>query len=330
MRNLQFAFAICLISTHALAFDCNSAKSDVEKAICSDVDARNADEALANSFNQLRASLPEDEKTSLRLSQLAWIHDRDSGCHGPRAIQPLSKCLAEKTRERQKVLEGKPEVGDTAGIVARPMFIYKNAAKGRVRLSIESIRFIGDGAWQPKINREIEDLVKKAIDESDVSDSQEHPSMPDKNDYVELTASFSLATSRLISVYAVSGNYLGQAHPDHSEVNINFDIQAGRELKFEDLLDKANAKHIFEYCRAEIAKDKREGASVHGVDGTDDVDLDEVENLTGELRNWQFGASNAKIGYDAYAFGGYGAYMCQCTVPYTMLRPLAKKEFPLP
>jgi hypothetical protein len=62
----------------------------------------------------------------------------------------------------------------------------------------------------------------------------------------------------------------------------------------------------------------------------DDVDLEEVTEATKEFWNWRFLASSAEISYSDYAFGGYAQCMCSRTIPYSMLRPTAKKDFPLP
>jgi hypothetical protein len=130
-------------------------------------------------------------------------------------------------------------------------------------------------------------------------------------------------------VKAQDGNYLGQAHPDYEETNFNYDRATGRELKFEDLLGKAAETNIFGICRSQIAKQKMDRA-VEGENAKDDIDPEEVASRTRAFSNWEFGSSSVRIYYGAYAFGGYGRCMCECSLPYATLRPLAKTEFPLP
>ncbi len=331
MRTLGVAFATVLFVSPASALDCSLAKSVAEKAICSDSAARTADEALGNAFNQLRVQLPDDERGSLRLSQIAWIRSRDKWCLAPRAIKPLSACLTERTKARQAYLEGKPAAGDLPTGSLRPMFIVRRAAIGFAPLTIEAIKFTGDNVWQSKVNSSIERMVKDAIADSDVRESQGKPAVPDATYFVDLGIVLTYASPRLISLSATYENELGQAHPFRWKRNVNFDIQAGRELKFEDLLNETEAKEIFKYCRSQVAKEKMEGADIHGVDDSlDDVTLEEVAEGTREFSNWQFLELTVEIDYNDNAFGGYGACMCHCTIPYSMLRPLAKKSFPLP
>jgi hypothetical protein len=122
---------------------------------------------------------------------------------------------------------------------------------------------------------------------------------------------------------------MGQAYPNYVNYNINFDRASGRELTFDDILDGEKAKQVFEFCRSEVAKEKRERAD-DADHWQDDVKLEEVGENTKNFSLWRFKASSVDIDYGAYGFGGYGQCMCTCTIPYSMLRSIAKKEFPLP
>ncbi len=137
------------------------------------------------------------------------------------------------------------------------------------------------------------------------------------------------ASSRLVSVKASVGSYLGQAHPDWGSYNFNFDRTLNRELRFDDLLDDVSTKPILEFCRLEVVKQKKE-RSDHPDQWKDDVELLEVSDISKDLKRWSFGSATAEVDYGAYAFGGYGQCMCTCTIPYSMLRPIVKKDFPLP
>lgn len=137
------------------------------------------------------------------------------------------------------------------------------------------------------------------------------------------------ASLRLVSVNVSSGSYLGQAHPDSGSYNFNFDRTLNRELRFDDLLDEVSAKPIFEFCRSEVAKQKKKQSDDPGQ-WKDDVELQEVSERSKDLKFWSFGSAAAEVDYGAYAFGGYGQCMCICTIPYSTLRPIVKKDFPLP
>jgi uncharacterized protein YecT (DUF1311 family) len=314
----------------AFAIDCVRARSDIEHAICGNAEAQAADQALGIAFDHVRNLLPDDERAGLRSSQINWLRTRDAACLAKRADTPLPKCLAEVSEKRRRFLEGKPATGDAEQNLFRPVFIFRPATKGTAQLSIEAIRFTGTSAWQTTANASIDKLVKDAIDDADVRDSR--PPEPGESYSVELSISLPFASPRLVSIHAGYSNYLGQAHPNHSATNVNIDIPTGRELSFDDRFDAAKAGELFQYCRAQIVKEKSESADIHGVSGDEagDVELQEVMDGTKNVSNWAFTASGVEIDYGDGAFGGYGRCMCSCTIPYSRLRPIAHGDQPLP
>ncbi|WP_083742253.1 lysozyme inhibitor LprI family protein [Bradyrhizobium mercantei] len=326
MRAVGIAVASVVFAHPALAIDCTAASSAAEKAICSDPGARSADEALGKAYTQLRNSLPANAAAALRRSQTGWIPSRDAFCAAPTAIKPLSGCLAERSRERQRYLDGRPRAGDVSDRLFRRYFISLPAKDGSADLSVSAIAFIGGGVWQSRLNALIDSEVKGAI--SDAEAGKENPGNHD-NYEVSLEMDLVYASSRLVSVHVTSGSYLGQAHPDSGSYNINFDRTLNRQLRFDDLLDEASAKPVFELCRSQVAEQKkqRSDAAAHWKD---DVELKEVSENSQDLKSWSFEASNAVVDFGAYGFGGYGQCMCSCTIPYSMLRPIVKKDFPLP
>jgi uncharacterized protein YecT (DUF1311 family) len=315
-----------LFSHPASAIDCAAVTREAERAICSDSDARSADEALGKAYARLRNSLSNDEATALRQAQIEWIRDRDLKCAAPTAIRPLSRCLAEESKGRQRFLDGNPRAGDGSASPFKRIFIQRPAKNGSAPLSIKAIRFAGDGVWQSRLNAMIDAAVKRAM--SDAEAAKDNPGGHDGY-YVDLDIDLAYASSRLVSVQVDSASYMGQAHPDHGSYNFNFDKALGRELTFDDAIESAKAPQVFEYCRAEVAKQKK-ARSDDADHWKDDIGLEEVAEDTKNLSFWRFKASAVDVDYGAYAFGGYGQCMCACTIPYAMLRPLAKKEFPLP
>ncbi|WFU33237.1 lysozyme inhibitor LprI family protein [Bradyrhizobium brasilense] len=326
MRAVGIAVASVLFAHPALAIDCTAASSAAEKAICSDPDARSADAALGKAYGQLRNSLSADASSGLRRSQTEWIRSRDAVCAAPNAIKPLSECIAVQSRARQAFLDGRPRAGDVSDRLFRRVFISRPAKNGSVDLSISAIEFVGNGDWQSRLNVLLDSAVKRAI--SDAEAGKENPG-PHDNYEVSLEIDVPYASSRLVSVHVTGGSYLGQAHPDSGSYNINFDRTLNRQLRFDDLLDEAGAKPIFEFCRSEVAKQKKQRSDDPGH-WKDDVELTEVSENSKDLKSWSFDATAAVIDYGTYGFGGYGQCMCSCTIPYSMLRPMVKKDFPLP
>jgi uncharacterized protein YecT (DUF1311 family) len=330
MRNVIFSTLFIVSCYPAYALDCRAAKSAVEKAICSDAESHEADDALGRAYSHLRESLSDDQKAGLRSSQVKWIADRDQICLGPRAIQPLAKCVAQQSKGRQRFLEGKPIAGDVDANLFQPLFVFRRARNGSARLAIETIKFVGDGTLQASLNAKIDKLVKDAIADAEGA-ADGRPPARDEDFHVEQGADLTYASSRLVSMLVTYENYLGQVHPYHWETNVNYDVAKERELKFDDLLSEAAAKNVFALCQAQISKEKMIREAEDGIKNPkDDIDPEEVASRTKELSAWKFQASSVLISYDADAFGGYGECMCDCSLPYATLRTIAKKDFPLP
>jgi uncharacterized protein YecT (DUF1311 family) len=330
MPKFCFAAILILMISPAFAIDCNRAKSDVEHAICGDAQAVTADRELGAAYDRLRSSLSDDERAGLRSSQLEWLGEREGTCKAKHADTSLSKCLAEQSEMRQRFLEGKPETGDAEDIRYRPNFIFRPSTKKAARLTVETLTFVGSGAWQAKANAAVEKMVKDAIDEANLDDDQRTTSS--ENYYVELKISLPFATSRFVSVHAQYSNYLGQAHELRWTTNINIETSAARKLTFDRSVDPGKAEALFKYCRSQILKEKSEGADVHGQsDGqANDVDLSEVMESTKDISSWEFRQSEIVIDYGDYAFGGYGACMCNCVLPYSNIGPAMRQDLRLP
>jgi len=84
MKNLthkrMVAVALTFISCGAFAIECDNPKTSVETAGCLEVELRDADASINDSYKQLMAKLDEPAKLELRTTQRAWIKERDAIC----------------------------------------------------------------------------------------------------------------------------------------------------------------------------------------------------------------------------------------------------------
>jgi len=83
MKTIVALFLVCLCSpafADAPSFDCGGAKTEIEKAICSDHDLAEADLELAKAYHAFIASASPHERQSAIRDQIAWLQQRDSAC----------------------------------------------------------------------------------------------------------------------------------------------------------------------------------------------------------------------------------------------------------
>jgi uncharacterized protein len=73
-------FLLVYHSTFAASFDCEKAKSKIEKAICGDKELSLIDEALAKTYGDARSRLGETDKAYLKNAQLNWIKSLRTTC----------------------------------------------------------------------------------------------------------------------------------------------------------------------------------------------------------------------------------------------------------
>jgi uncharacterized protein YecT (DUF1311 family) len=308
----------------ATALDCQRATTSSEKAICADPTALAADADLGKAFAALHASLDPKAKTQLGAAEAAWLALRDSNCADEKG-RGLGACLARKTHARIAFLAGAPEAGPGAPGRLAPVLRMQKGGKGRTDVDVQLLKFVD--AMTP-----VERAFNAAVDR--LTNDLENPGADDRlSDQWSYTWSMRLAyaSPRLISAHADGDSFMGGAHPNSYSVNINVDGARGREATFADMLDKPAADKIFALCLKQVRNEKsmREG-SIDDDSGAPKTLAESVAEATGDLKAWSFGADAATVSYDPYAVGAYVEGAFSCSVPYAMLRPLARPDFPLP
>ena len=314
------ASAVC--AAPAAAFDCKLAKTASEKAICASPVALAADAAMSASFAALRDKLPAAEKAGLAASQSAWIKSRDNACAD---AKPPGKCLADASSTRQRFLEGSPDAGPGAPAAMVPVFRYIKGRKGVTGVSVDSLKFADDSLPGAKAFNAAVAKLHGSIDQPEADDER-------GDSYTfELLVTLAYASPRLVSAHGAGYVYSGGAHGGAVLSDVNVDMGTGRLLAFADLLDKAGAAKVIAFCTKAVEKEKLIRFDNAPLSAEDKAQASGgVAAATPDLANWSFSAEKASVTYGQYVAGSYAEGVYNCDVPYTLLRPLAKKDFPLP
>jgi len=266
--------------------------------------------------NQITA---DDENVALEESQRAWIKERDEACSVQQA-----PCLMQRNVERRYFLEGRSVNGLSASSAIRPFFTHKTDDKKGVEISATRLKFTN-----PKTPAELvlNEFMDKQLQEAVRHARSTNPPSKEEKYYSLMTSELNFASPKLLSARVDGDFFVGQAHPEPWGESINIDMNTGKILDFNDLLDVSKAKKIFFYCQKQVNTQK--------IKNLDDpkkgnVTIKEISESTSDLGMWKFKKSGASVSYGAYAFGGYSQCNCSCNIPYSVLHPLAKKTFPLP
>ena len=316
------AFALCAVAP-ALALDCARASTASETAICADRAALKADADLGTAYEALLSATPHAQKAAVFASEARWIAARDTECADQKGAALLA-CLTGATERRRAYLTGAAEAGPGATGRLRPVFRIEEGGAGKADIDIELLTFsepanAGERAFNASAARFFEDIVEP---------ERGDPSA-DRYAYAR-TMRLAYASPRFLSAHVDAYEYTGGAHPNGFTANVNVDTRLGRDLDFADLLDKTAAGEVVGLCADQVRRQKADKGET-AEDIGDFANLRKnVEEATGNLKAWSFGADAATIDYDPYAVGAYAEGAFSCTLPYATLRPLAKPDFPLP
>ena len=325
-RALAAAIGLSLLFVGpAAAFDCGKATTASEMAICADPAALAADADLSKAYAALLNGLEPAQKPQLAAAQIGWLRRRDAICASG-DIAAKGACLARETRERALLLAGRPDAGPGAPGRLGPWFRIEKGGKGKAAIDFELLRFFAparpaERAFNAAALRLTQDAQPPEADDP----------AADRYAY-ELKMRLAYASPRLISAVVDGYADTGGAHPNAFTSAINIDVETGRELTFDDLLDAAGARQVFALCAGQVEAQKRGRMGADAPDGAPELkklaaNVAEASHL---LTAWSFGADKASIAYDAYAVGSYAEGPYGCEIPYATLRPLAKAKFPLP
>jgi len=309
----------------APAFDCKKAATPSEKAICADPAALAADAAMSSAFSSLLASAPAAQHGPIAAAQVKWLHARDSEC-ADSAAGTLGACLARQSTQRLSFLLGQPEAGPGAASRITPWFRFEKGGKGRAAIDIELLKFPDPtDAAERAFNAAADKLV------GDLDQPEKDDPSADRFDY-ERSMRLTYASPRFVSAHLDAYQDVGGAHPATFTGNVNVDFAAGREARFDDLVDARGAEKIFSICMRSVAAQKKDKMGADAPKSADDLAelVKNVKDATRNLAAWSFGADKATIGYDPYAVGSYAEGPYDCEIPYATLRELAKPGFPLP
>ena len=319
------AFGIALSASNANAFDCTKAETASEKAICADPAALAADAALSDAFKTLRTSLSPSQSAELLKSQQSWVKQRDNNCSESTPAE-LAKCLKDQSDSRAKSFNTKPQAGPGGFGTLVPFFRSEVGGKGKTKVEILVYKFANPSdAAQKSFNTEIDKMI------GDVQQPGADDSQSDSFDF-SLDMSLDYVSPKLISAHTATSSYLGGAHPNNQSTTINIDVKKGAVAKFEDFLDNTSSTKIAALCTKQILQQKKEsqGADVDLSEDTLKKLSDDIANANKDLALWTFAADKAEIQYDQYVVGAYAEGAFSCDITYSDLRPLVKKDFPLP
>jgi hypothetical protein len=121
--------------------------------------------------------------------------------------------------------------------------------------------------------------------------------------------------------FTMAGYFDGAAHPYHYNKTLNYDLEAGQQLRLADLFlpDADPLPLIAEICKTELSKrDIAFDSFSTGADPTDE-----------NYRNWNITPDGLLITFDEYQVAPYAAGPQTVLIPYSQLSAIIKPDGPL-
>jgi uncharacterized protein YecT (DUF1311 family) len=311
MKTILLGIALALLSvTAAQAIDCNKAKSDIEKAICASPELVGADTAMSTAYAAAIKAVGAKMAKVLKADQIDWSSQRMSWCivgdDGSDATpEQMTACLLRNTDTRRKFLSGLPAEGPGADEPLLPQILTGPDAMFNEYVRFSDPKSQGAKIFNKTLEIELKD-IRMARDKDHMSDS--------------FDLSLVYLSPALLSASIDVDHEEGMAHPMVSNHAINLDMQTGRPLTMDLMLDEPALATVEQNCATQL-KDY----IAEGEEGAD-VRRDNVRDVVTSLDHWTFGATRATIRYMEYGRDNPAT----CTIGYDVLRPLIKAGFPLP
>ncbi|WP_343714325.1 lysozyme inhibitor LprI family protein [Inquilinus sp.] len=305
----------------ALAFDCAKARTPLEKAICADTAAAQADDSMSAVYAVLQGETGKADAPVLLRNQRAWLQRRESVCRDWSKPDPTfdRACLARETQARGRLLAGLAEHEGPGALRFRPSFSERIDPKWKIEVSI-AVPQLADGAAAAPGLDELLQATAKAADQ---------PVDNDPRYTYDAGYAITYDSGELVSV--VFDIYVdhGGAHGQGVQAAANYSPALGRALKVDDLVDGKGIAALTSRCRALLRQEKlKRGATPDMVDG--DLTEQAVADGIRSIEAWQFRGDSVAIHYDAYAIGAYAEGPYDCALPWAEIRRAAKPGAPLP
>jgi uncharacterized protein YecT (DUF1311 family) len=323
MRTCLAAFVLLGLTTiPALAFDCTKAKTAVEKAICAEPELKQVDDALATAYVALKSSLAPEDQKMLTASERRWVANRE---YCAQADEGLSLCVKQRTEERLRLLEGRPESGPGVGTPLVPVFLVQQGTPELYDIDMTLLRFADvTTLGKETLNRITEETLASAKLGPHGEDTQ--GAIFAQQDSFSLT----YASPQLISVHHAFYVNEGGAHGNFGTANFNIDMETGKLLEAKDILPEPSAAILTLWCKKQIEAEKKKRVP--------DIDLSEEaaerdKTIAEQVRNlgsWSIGEKEIVVSFDPYAVGTYAEGAYECRFPTAGVKQMAREGALLP
>ena len=341
LSGIVLACGIAAGSSHASGFDCQKAKTSVERAICSNPDAGKLDVALNDAYRAAMGQLSPEGQAALRQSELSFLSALEIQCqpqetpataHRPSTSPEVRTCGVERAFQDRADL-----LSRSVGVFGGRRYFTLSTYRARIAqieqaddttqpfdvteevdiVQIDAPRSDAERAWNAAARRQAAIAQKEVYEFSDAPPGKDNFETDDYQ-HVWVTMSLAGASPDLISTVLQEDSYhYGAAHPQE-RVNraVTWSLRLGRPIKASDVFDatKPWRKALQPLVEAHLKATNPPLGSVKPYE------VDRVDR-------WQLRADGLHVVYMSYELGGYLS-AAEASIPWDELKPYLRRDMP--
>ncbi len=312
------------------SFDCAKATTAIEKALCSDTEAADADRKMAEAWRRLSESLSNPAaRAHLQRDQAAWLVDRQRICTAQSAQSTAGRkvpmCLRDLAAARAERLATLP-AGDAYPFVGERRIVEQGRRGGMpYEIAVSFAVFEAPSVDYARANASIKAWVDKFAT-SARPPTQPMPGAPGIGWFLESGHIVLVASRELVTVAAHWTMYSGGAHPNNGRLAWHVASTTGRELGLDDVFNRASGwrEAVLALARADLKKQFEERPGFE-----ESLEPATLGKLLAEPRRWIFTHDKVILTFDPYEVGPYAAGPYEVELSYAALSPYIRKDGPL-
>jgi uncharacterized protein len=332
------------------SFDCKVAKTDVEKAICSDKDLSAADEKMAAAYKQVMAEAPAEVQTEIREDQRTWVRGLTTVCkadavareHTAARRAELVSCLKDQYKSQTEALQRRVlKKGGVVFVMRSVTLKVKDAPDDQAVSGGETNPGYGTltAIWPQALSDAPEWTAWNAamlLEAQKMAGSDGKTAGGWKSEWAQgvdsdVTGTVDNVSSGIVSV-SIANDMMGHgaAHPNESYEEFLWLLAAKRRLQATDVFAAgSNWEHVIAArCRASLKE--QVGDDYESYAGSKADFAKTLHGVIADPANWSMDAKGLTVSFPEYSVTPRAQPVDPVVVPWSALQADVAKGFVTP
>lgn len=344
---LVFGLSVCG-AARAASFDCKLAKTDIERAICSDKDLSAADDRMAAAYKATMAMAPAEVQAEIREDQRTWVRSLTTVCksdtvalaHTAARRTELVSCLKEQYKSETAALQQRVvKKGGVVFVMRSVTLKVKDAPDDTGVKDAETNPGYGTltAIWPQALSDAPEWVAWNAamlLEAQKMAGGDGKTAGGWKSEWAtgtdsDVTAMLESVTSQMVSANLANDSMgHGAAHPNESYEQFYWLLTERRRLKATDVFTAGSEweKVIASKCRESLKE--QVGDDFESYAGKDFAGT--LQDVISKPENWEIDEKGITVNFPEYSVTPRAQPVEPVLVPWSALEADVAKGFVVP